>query len=118
VGSNRHATRARILEQRALPGHISGKAGECQHDSMAKSSECPVVGRMGSVMVRLLTRGDVAKRGIGVSTDERWKRTYDDIVSAGLLKADVDYEQAFTTQCVRDLKVIPSAPTWRARPTT
>ena len=56
---------------------------------------------------QLITGGDAARLGIGVITDERWKRTYDYMVSAGLLKADVDYKQAFTTQFVRDLKVMP-----------
>lgn len=56
---------------------------------------------------QLITGGDAARMGIGVITDERWKRTYDYMVSAGLLKADVDYRQAFTTQFVRDLKVMP-----------
>jgi NitT/TauT family transport system substrate-binding protein len=29
------------------------------------------------------------------------------MVSAGLVKPDVDYRQAYTTQFVRDLKVMP-----------
>ena len=33
--------------------------------------------------------------------------TYDHMVGAGLLKADVDFRQAFTTQFVRDLRVLP-----------
>jgi NitT/TauT family transport system substrate-binding protein len=56
---------------------------------------------------QLVTGGDAAKMGIGVITDERWKRTYEYMVSAGLLKPDVDYRQAYTTQFVRDLKVLP-----------
>ena len=56
---------------------------------------------------KLVTGGDAARLGIGVMTDERWKKTYDYMVSQGLLKADVDYKQAYTTQVVRDLKVMP-----------
>jgi NitT/TauT family transport system substrate-binding protein len=56
---------------------------------------------------RIVTGGDAAKFGIGTITDERWKKTYDYMVSAGLLKADVDYRQAYTTQFVRDLKIMP-----------
>jgi NitT/TauT family transport system substrate-binding protein len=56
---------------------------------------------------QLITGGDAAKMGIGVMTEERWKKTYDYMVSAGLLKADVDYKQAFTTQFVKDLRVMP-----------
>jgi NitT/TauT family transport system substrate-binding protein len=56
---------------------------------------------------QLVTGGDAAKQGIGIITEERWKRTFDYMVSAGLLKPDVDWKQAFTTQFVRDLKVMP-----------
>jgi NitT/TauT family transport system substrate-binding protein len=56
---------------------------------------------------QLVTGGDAAKNGIGVITEERWKKTYDYMVSAGLLKPDVDYRQAFTTQFVKDLRIMP-----------
>jgi NitT/TauT family transport system substrate-binding protein len=56
---------------------------------------------------QLVTGGDAAKFGIGIVTEERWKRTFDYMVSAGLLKPDVDWKQAYTTQFVRDLKVMP-----------
>jgi NitT/TauT family transport system substrate-binding protein len=45
--------------------------------------------------------------GIGTMTEERWKKTYDYMTSAGLLKPEVDYKQAFTTQFVKDLRVLP-----------
>jgi NitT/TauT family transport system substrate-binding protein len=56
---------------------------------------------------QLITGGDAAKMGIGVMTDERWKKTHEYMVSAALLKPDVDYKQAFTTQFVKDLRVMP-----------
>jgi NitT/TauT family transport system substrate-binding protein len=56
---------------------------------------------------KLVTGGDAAKMGIGVITDERWKKTYDYMVSAELLKPQVDYQQAYTTQFVKDLRVMP-----------
>ena len=56
---------------------------------------------------RIVTGGDAAKTGIGAMTDERWKKTYDYMSSAGLLKPEVDYRQAFTTQFVKDLRVMP-----------
>jgi NitT/TauT family transport system substrate-binding protein len=55
----------------------------------------------------LITGGDAAKMGIGVMTDERWKKTHEYMVSAGLLAPNVDVRQAYTTQFVRDLKVMP-----------
>ncbi len=56
---------------------------------------------------KLVDGGDAAKLGIGVMTDERWKATYDTMVKTGLLKADVDWKQAYTTRFVKDLKVMP-----------
>ena len=56
---------------------------------------------------RIVTGGDAAKIGIGAMTDERWKKTYDYMTSAALLKPEVDYRQAFTTQFVKDLRVMP-----------
>jgi NitT/TauT family transport system substrate-binding protein len=56
---------------------------------------------------KLVTGGDAAKMGIGVITEERWKKNYDLMVSAGLLKPEVDFRQAFTTQFVKDLRVMP-----------
>ena len=56
---------------------------------------------------KLLDGGDAAKLGLGVMTDERWKATYDMMVKTSLLKADVDWKQAYTTRFVKDLKVMP-----------
>lgn len=51
--------------------------------------------------------GDAAKGGIGIMTDERWKKTYDFMVSTGLLKAETDWRKAYTTQFVKDMRVMP-----------
>jgi NitT/TauT family transport system substrate-binding protein len=51
--------------------------------------------------------GDAAKLGIGVMTEARWKKTYEFMVAAELLKPDTDWHKAFTTQFVKDLKVMP-----------
>ena len=56
---------------------------------------------------QIVTGGDAAKMGIGTMTDERWRKTYDYMTSAGLLKPEVDYRQAFTTQFVKDLRIMP-----------
>ncbi|AOZ03766.1 nitrate ABC transporter substrate-binding protein [Cupriavidus sp. USMAHM13] len=56
---------------------------------------------------KLVGGGDAAVQGIGVMTDTRWKKTRDFMVGTGLLKADVDWKQAYTTQFVKDLKVMP-----------
>lgn len=52
--------------------------------------------------------GDAAKLGAGVITDERMKKTYDMMVAMKLLDpAKVDLKKTYTTQFVRDLKVLP-----------
>lgn len=57
--------------------------------------------------LELVTGGDAAKFGIGVMTDERWKKTYETMVATGLLKADTDWRKAYTTQFVKDMRVMP-----------
>jgi NitT/TauT family transport system substrate-binding protein len=57
--------------------------------------------------LKVASGGDAAKLGIGAMTDERWKATYDYMVSAGLLKKEVDYKQGYTLQFVKDIKVLP-----------
>jgi len=57
--------------------------------------------------LKVATGGDAATMGIGAMTDDRWKKTYEYMVSAGLLKKDVDYKQGYTLQFVKDLKVMP-----------
>lgn len=56
---------------------------------------------------RMITGGDAVTQGIGVMTDARWRKTRDFMVGVGLLKADLDWKRAYTTQFVKDLKVMP-----------
>lgn len=52
--------------------------------------------------------GDAAKLGVGVITDERMKKTYDMMVAMKLLDpAKVDLKKTYTTQFVKDIKVMP-----------
>lgn len=56
----------------------------------------------------LVTGGDAAKLGIGVITDARIKASYDFLVSAKLLDpAKVDLASTYTTELVKDAKVLP-----------
>lgn len=55
---------------------------------------------------KVLDGGDAATLGIGVMTPERWKATRDFMVDAGFLKAETKYEQALTTEFIRNLRVI------------
>ncbi|MEN9417967.1 MAG: hypothetical protein RI988_1587 [Pseudomonadota bacterium] len=52
--------------------------------------------------------GDAARLGIGVITDERMKRTYDMLVAMKLLDpTKVDLKRTYTTEFVRNIKVMP-----------
>jgi NitT/TauT family transport system substrate-binding protein len=55
--------------------------------------------------LKVLDGGDAAQGGIGIMTEARWKQTYDYLVEAGLLKPEVDWRKAFTTDFVKDLKI-------------
>lgn len=56
--------------------------------------------------LKVIDGGDAATMGIGVMTEDRWKKTYDYLVEAGLLKSDTDWKKAFTTDFVKDLKIM------------
>jgi NitT/TauT family transport system substrate-binding protein len=57
--------------------------------------------------LKLLTGGDAATSGIGVMTDARWKKTFDYMVGAKLLKPATDYHSAYTLQFVQRARVMP-----------
>ena len=51
--------------------------------------------------------GDAAKLGVGIITDERMKKTYDMMIAMKLLDPKVDLKQTYTTEFVKDLKILP-----------
>ncbi len=52
--------------------------------------------------------GDAAKMGVGIVTDERMKKTFDMMVAMKLVDpSKVDLKKTYTTQFVKDLKVLP-----------
>jgi NitT/TauT family transport system substrate-binding protein len=55
--------------------------------------------------LKVLDSGDAQTMGIGIITEARWKATYDFMVSAGLLKPEVDWKQGFTDRFVKTLKL-------------
>ena len=57
--------------------------------------------------MKVVTGGDAAKLGIGAMTDERWKKTADFMIAAGLLKPTTDWKKAYTLQFVKDVRVMP-----------
>jgi NitT/TauT family transport system substrate-binding protein len=55
----------------------------------------------------LVTGGDAAKLGLLAMTDERWKKTADFMVSAGMLKSGTDYRQGYTLDLIKGIKRLP-----------
>jgi NitT/TauT family transport system substrate-binding protein len=55
--------------------------------------------------LKVLDGGDAQTMGIGIITQARWNATYDFMVSAGLLKPEVDWKQGFTDRFVKTLKL-------------
>lgn len=52
--------------------------------------------------------GDAATMGVGIITDERMQRTYNMMVERGLLDASkVDLASTYTTEFIRDVRVLP-----------
>jgi NitT/TauT family transport system substrate-binding protein len=51
--------------------------------------------------------GDARTLGLLAMTDARWNATVEFLKSAGLAKPNVDYSRAWTTDLVRDVKVLP-----------
>ena len=62
----------------------------------------------GTEALQVLDGGDAKTAGIGTIRAERFKATYDMMVAAKLLDASkVDVTKTYTTQFVRDLKILP-----------
>jgi NitT/TauT family transport system substrate-binding protein len=58
--------------------------------------------------LEVLTGGDAKVAGIGTLRDERFKATFDMLVQHNLIDpAKVDYRKSYTTQFVKDLRVMP-----------
>jgi NitT/TauT family transport system substrate-binding protein len=56
--------------------------------------------------LQIVDGGDAKTMGIGIMTEARWKQTYDLMVTSDLLPKDTDWHKAFTTDFVKDLKIM------------
>jgi NitT/TauT family transport system substrate-binding protein len=56
--------------------------------------------------LHIVDGGDAKTMGIGIMTEAHWKADYDLMVDSGLLPKETDWTKAFTTQFVKDLKVM------------
>jgi NitT/TauT family transport system substrate-binding protein len=55
--------------------------------------------------LEVLDGGDAKTMGIGIITEQRWKATYELMVTEGLLPKEADWTKGFTTTFVKDLKI-------------
>jgi NitT/TauT family transport system substrate-binding protein len=55
--------------------------------------------------VKAIEGGDAATMGIGIMTEDRWRKTRDFLVQSNLLKADTDWKEVFTIHYIKDLKI-------------
>lgn len=55
----------------------------------------------------IVTGGDAGRLGIMTMTDERWRRTFEFMVEAKMVKPELDYRRAYTLELVKDARVLP-----------
>jgi NitT/TauT family transport system substrate-binding protein len=55
----------------------------------------------------IVTGGDAERLGIMTMTDARWRRTFEFMVEAKMVKPGLDYRRAYTLDIVREAKVLP-----------
>ncbi len=91
-----------------LQGDPAAAHALIKRDNPSMSDERMAVG------IRLLNQsgmvfgGDAARLGVGIVTDERMQQSYDMMVAMKLLNpAKVDVKKTYTTQFVKDLKIMP-----------
>jgi NitT/TauT family transport system substrate-binding protein len=56
--------------------------------------------------LEMIDGGDAKTMGIGIMTEQRWKATYDLMVESDLLPKETDWKKGFTTDFVKDLKIM------------
>lgn len=55
----------------------------------------------------IVTGGDAGRLGIMTMTDARWRRTFEFMVEAKMVKPEVDYRRAYTLELINDVRVLP-----------
>jgi NitT/TauT family transport system substrate-binding protein len=56
--------------------------------------------------LHIVNGGDAETMGIGIMTEPHWKASYDLMVASGLLPKDTDWKKGYTTDYVKDLKIM------------
>lgn len=55
--------------------------------------------------LKLVDGGDAQQQGIGIMTDERWKKLADLLIQVGVIKPTTDWKAAYTTEFVKGLGI-------------
>ncbi len=91
-----------------LKGDASAANALIKKDNPSMTDDRIAVGIKLLVSSGMVFGGDAAKMGVGIVTDERMKATYDMLVAMKLLDpSKVDLKRTYTTQFVKDLKILP-----------
>jgi NitT/TauT family transport system substrate-binding protein len=89
-----------------LKGDPSAANGLIKIDNPKMGDEQIAFGIKRMNELKVVDGGDAAHMGIGIMTEARWKATYDFLVAEGLLDKSVDWKKGFTTEFVKDLKIM------------
>ena len=110
---NAHADVARRFVKASLEGWKSYLEGDptpgnklikAANPSMSDAQIAFGIKRMREL--HIVDGGDAKTMGIGIMTEARWKADYELMASSGLVPKDTDWHKAYTTQFVKNLKIM------------
>jgi len=91
-----------------LKGDNAAANALIKKDNPNMTDEMLANGRAQLLASGMVFSGDAARLGVGIVTDERMKKTYDMMVAMKLIDpAKVDLKKTYTTEFVKDLKIMP-----------
>jgi len=83
-----------------LYGDNKAANARIKHDNPEMSDALIAYGIAKMKQFGIVDSGDTTKLGVGAMTDRHMKAFFDQMVRAGVIKADLDYKKAYTTQFV------------------
>jgi NitT/TauT family transport system substrate-binding protein len=89
------------LKGDAAPGNVLIKA---DNPEMGDAQIAFGIKRLNEL--HIVDGGDAQTMGIGIITEQRWKTSYELMVASDLLPKDTDWKKGFTTDYVKDLKIM------------
>ncbi len=91
-----------------LQGDSSAADALIRKDNPNMPAELLAYGRKLVLARGMVLGGDAARQGVGIMTDARMQQTYDMLVAQKLIDpAKVELRKTYTTQFVKDLKILP-----------